>query len=170
MTKPKKPRNKAYKPKPIARHGGLVAIAMCHARGENASILKDDQLTDLGVAYWLSFENLRTGDANEESWSCVACALNVGLVLCEKGIGAEYEQALVTALDGAFRAKIRSAKTGNFRLDGEALRDIETALVIHDQQMAIAKRWEVTDAMNTIYKRLKDGNVYQEAAALSEAP
>jgi hypothetical protein len=163
MTKPKKPRNKKYTPKPVAQHGGLIAIAMCHARGENASTLKPDQVTDLGVAYWLSFENLRTGDANEESWSCVACALNVALVLCEKGIGAEYERQLVTALDGCFRAKIRSAKTGNFRLDGEALRDIETALQIHDQQMAIAKRWEVTAAMQTIYKRLKDGNVYEVA-------
>lgn len=163
MSKSKKPRKK-YKPKPVAQHGGLVAIAMCHARGENASKLKDDQLTDLGVAYWLSFENLRAGDANEESWSCVACALNVALVLCEKGIGAEYEQQLVAALDGTFRAKIRSTKTGKFRLDGDALRDIETALQIHDQQMEIAKRWEVTAAMNTIYKRLADGNVYQEAA------
>lgn len=164
MTKPKKPRNKSYRPRPVAQHGGLSAIAMCHARGENASTLKPDQVTDLGVAYWLSFENLRSGDATEEAWSCIACALNVGLVLCEKGIGAEYEQQLVTALDGAFRAKIRSAKSGNFRLDGEALRDIETALQVHDQQMQIAKRWEVTAAMNTIYKRLAEGNVYREAA------
>lgn len=160
--KPKKPRNKKYVPKPVSQHGGLVAIAMCHARGENASVLKPEQTTDIGVAYWLSFDNLRAGDATEEAWSCVACALNVALVLCEKGIGAEYEKQLVAALDGCFRAKIRSAKTGNFRLDGEALRDIETALQIHDQQMAIAKRWEVTDAMTTIYKRLKDGNVYEQ--------
>jgi hypothetical protein len=164
MTKQKKPRNKAYRPKPVAQHGGLVAIAMCHARGENASTLQPDQVTDLGVAYWLSFENLRTGDANEEAWSCVACALNVGLVLCEKGIGAEYEQTLVTALDATFRAKIRSTKVGNFRLDGEGLRDIETALLVHDQQMSIAKRWEVTAAMQVIYKRLAEGNVYREAA------
>ena len=163
MSKSKKPR-KQYRPRPVAQHGGLVAIAMCHARGENASTLTSDQTTDLGVAYWLSFENLRAGDANEESWSCVACALNVALVLCEKGIGAEFEQQLVKALDGAFRAKVRSEKSGNFRLDGDALRDIETALQIHDQQMAIAKRWEVTAAMNTIYKRLAEGNVYREAA------
>lgn len=163
MSKSKKPR-KQYRPKPVAQHGGLVAIAMCHARGENASTLKADQVTDLGVAYWLSFENLRAGDANEESWSCVACALNVALILCEKGIGADHEQQLVAALDGTFRAKIRSAKSGNFRLDGEALRDIEAALHIHDQQMAIAKRWEVTAAMNTIYARLSAGNVYKEAA------
>lgn len=164
MKKPKKARNKTYRPRPVSQHGGLVAIAMCHARGENASLLKPDQVTDIGVAYWLSFENLRIGSANEEAWSCVACALNVALVLCEKGIGAEYVDALVTALDGCFRAKIRSEKTGNFRLDGEALRDIETALAIHDQQMEIAKRWEVTEAMQTIYKRLEEGNVYEVSA------
>lgn len=163
MSKSKKPR-KAYKPRQVSQHGGLVAIAMCHARGENASVLKADQVTDLGVAYWLSLENLRAGDANEESWSCLACALNVALVLCEKGIGAEHEQLLVSALDGCFRAKTRSNKSGNFRLDGDALRDIETALHVHDQQMQIAKRWEVTEAMQTIYKRLKDGNVYREPA------
>lgn len=163
MSKSKKPR-KQYRPKPVTQHGGLVAIAMCHARGENASTLKADQVTDLGVAYWLSFENLRTGSANEESWSCVACALNVGMVLTEKGIGAEYEQDLVKALDGLFRAQIRSKKSGNWRLDGEALRDVEHALQIHDQQMEIAKRWEVTAAMNTIYARLAAGDVYKEAA------
>lgn len=164
MSKPKKARKKAYRPRPVAQHGGLVAIAMCHARGENASLLKPDQVTDIGVAYWLSFENLRTGLASEEAWSCVACALNVALVLCEKGIGNEYEQQLVQALDGCFRAKVRSEKTSNFRLDGEALRDIEMALQIHDQQMEIAKRWEVTEAMQTIYKRLEEGNVYEVAA------
>jgi hypothetical protein len=164
MSKSKKPRNKAYRPKPVAQHGGLVAIAMCHARGENASTLKEDQLADLGVAYWLSFDNLRAGDANEESWSCVSCALNVALILTEKGIGAEYEGDIVKALDGLFRAQMRSKRSGNWRLDGEALRDVERALQIHDQQMAIAKRWEVTEAMNTIYKRLADGNVYKEAA------
>lgn len=163
MAKTKKPRKK-YIPRPVATHGGLVAIAMCHARGENASTLKHDQLTDIGVAYWLSFENLRSGAATEEAWSCVACALNVGLMLAEKDIGAEYEQDLVLALDGLFRAQIRSKKSGNWRLDGDALRDVERALQVHDQQMQIAKRWEVTEAMNVIYKRLADGNVYKEAA------
>jgi hypothetical protein len=160
----KKPRNKKYRPKPVAQHGGLLAIAMCHARGENASTLKSDQVTDLGVAYWLSFENLRAGDANEESWSCVSCALNVALILAEKDIGAEYEADIVKALDGLFRAQVRSQRAGNWRLDGDALRDVERALQVHDQQMQIAKRWEVTEAMNTIYKRLAAGNVYKEAA------
>lgn len=164
MSKSKKPRNKAYRPKPVSQHGGLIAIAMCHARGENASTLNSDQTTDLGLAYWLSFENLRSGDANEECWSCIACALNIALVLCEQGIGAEHEALIVRAQDGTFRAKIRSKRTGNFRLDGAALRDIEEALTMHDQQMAIAKRWEVTQALGIVRAREAAGTVYQEAA------
>jgi hypothetical protein len=34
--------------------------------------------------------------------------------------------------------------------------------------MVLAKRWEVTDAMNTIYARLAAGNVYQLAPAGGE--
>lgn len=164
MTKPRKLRSKKYSPKPVALHGGLIAIAKCHARGQDASPLKADQTTDIGLAYWLSFENLRTGAATEEAWSCIACALNVGMVLSEKDIGKAYEPLLVKALDGLFRAQVRSKKAGNWRLDGEALRDVEEALQVHDQQMAIATRAEVTAAMNTIHARLAAGNVYKEAA------
>lgn len=155
----KKPRpKKKYVPRPIARDGGLIAIARCHARGEEAVPLRGDQVTDIGVAYWLSLENLRTGPASEESWCNVACALNIGLVLCEMGIGPEYEETFVAALDGAFRAKARNS--GNFRLDGDAMRDIEEAFAAHDLQMQHATRAEVTKAMQTVRRRIDTGNVY----------
>lgn len=160
----KKPRHKKYVPKPVARHGGLIAIAMAHARGQDAAPLRHDQLSDLGIAYWISLDNLRAGDANEECWSCVTCALNIGMVLSERGIGPEHEQAFVHALDGAFRAKRRSARTGNFRLDGQALTDIEAAFHIHDQQMTLATRAEIGAAMATVRQRIDAGNVYKEAA------
>lgn len=160
--KPK--RTKKYCPKPIANDGGLIVFGKCYARGENAAPLRADQLTDLGSAYWLSLENLRKHDANEESWSCVVCALNIGMALAESGIGGEYEKDIVKALDGAFRAKIRSANSGTFRLDGEAIQDIEHALHVHDAQMELASRSEVTAAMRLVAGRIKEGNVYREAA------
>lgn len=160
--KPK--RNKRYVPRPVTQHGGLIAVARIHARAEEVVPLRDDQLTDLGVAYWLSLENLRTGAATEEAWSCIVSALNIGVVLCELGVGPEHELAFVAALDGAFRAKLRSAKSGTFRLDGEAMRDIEAAFQIHDEQMKLATRAEVTQAMRTVHARIESGNVYREAA------
>ncbi len=157
-------RNKKYTPKPVHAFGGLTRIAMAHARGQEAAPLQPSQLTDLGVAYWLSMENLTKGAANEESWSCVVCALNIGLVMAERGIGAEYELDLVAALDGAFRAKVRSARTGSFRLDGDAIQAINHALKIHDAQMEVASRAQVTAAMEQVHARMAQGNIYREAA------
>lgn len=160
----KKPRNKKYRPRPVAQAGDLIAIDRCIARGQSAAPLAADQLADLGLAYWLSLEQLRTGDATEEAWSCVVAALNIAMALAETDIGAEHEQAIVRALDGAFRAKVRSAKTGNFRLDGDAMRDIEAALTIHDGQMELATQGETVAALQLVRRRIDEGNVYREAA------
>ena len=75
----KKRRDKKYRPRPVSNGGGLTVIARCHARGQDAAPLTGDQLQDLGLAYWLSLEQLRTGDATEEAWSCVVAALTPGV-------------------------------------------------------------------------------------------
>lgn len=160
----KKPRNKKYRPRPVCNVGGLALVAMADIRGQQAKPLRSDQTTDIGLAYWLSLQNLLSGDANEEAWSCVVCALNIGMALAENGIGADAEPWLVKALEGAFRAKIRSARTGNFRLDGEAITAITDALHAHDEQMKLATRAEVTEAMNLVRRRIDEGHVYREAA------
>jgi hypothetical protein len=160
----KKPRNKKYRPRPISLGGGLVAVAKCYARGQDAAPLNDGQLSDLGLAYWLNLEQLRSGAATEEAWSVVVTALNIGLAMAENGIGAEHEQTMNDALAGAFRAKVRSAKSGSFRLDGDAMRDIEAALAVHDRQMEIASRAEIVEAMGLVRRRIDEGHAYREAA------
>jgi hypothetical protein len=158
-------RNKKYRPRPVATAGGLGVIANCYARGEEHIPLRDEQLTDLGVAYWLSMENLRTGAATEEAWSCVVSALNIAMALCEDGIGIEFEGDFNRALAGAWRAKVRSAKSGNFRLDGPAIIEITAALHLHDQQLKLATRAQVTKALNLVHDRIEEGNVYTLEAA-----
>ena len=160
----KRARNKKYRPRPVAEAGGLVAIAKCVARGQDAAPLAIDQLSDLGRAYWLSLEQLRTGAATEEAWSCVVTALNIAMAMAETDIGAEHELTIVHALDGAFRAKTRSATSGNFRLDGDAMRDIEAALTIHDAQMEVATRAETMAALQLVRRRVDEGHVYRDAA------
>lgn len=160
MSKPKKPRNKKYQPKRIFPGGGLSALLRIEDRAIAASPLNCDQQTDLGGAYWLAFTNMTIGNASKESWSCVVCALNIGMALCEAGIGAEYEQDFVAALDGAFRAKIRSQKTGSFRLDGEAIQAIRHAMTIHDAQILVTHKRELVAAMQTVRTRIDEGNVY----------
>jgi hypothetical protein len=160
----KKARTKKYRPRPIALAGGLTVVAKCHARGQDAAPLSDGQLQDLGLAYWLNLEQLASGDANEEAWSVVVTALNIGLALVEAGIGAEHEQTFNRALDGAFRAKTRSTRTGSYRLDGGALTEIKAALAVHDGQMDIASRTEVVAAMTLVRRRIDEGYVYKDAA------
>jgi len=160
----KKPRNKKYRPRPVGCAGGLSAFAKCYARGENAAPLTGTQLQDLGLAYWLNLEQLRSGEATEEAWSVVVTALNIGMALVEAGFGEDHEQTFNDALAGAFRAKARSARTKNFRLDGDAMRDIQAALAVHDQQMEIASRAQIIEAMNLVRRRVDEGQVYKEAA------
>jgi hypothetical protein len=164
MSRQKPARNKKYTPRPALIGGGLHAVAMCHARYEEKSPLHGSQLTDLGAAYWLSFTGLTSGAATEEQWSCVVCALNIALTLAEVGIGAECEQDIIAAMDGAYRAKIRSAKSGNFRLDGPAITAITQALHWHDQQMAVAHRNEIVTALATVQRRVMEGNTYEVEA------
>lgn len=155
-----KKRSKKYRPKPIAQEGGLLALNRIQARGENASPLADDQLTDIGTGYWLALTNLTTGSGSEASWCTLVCALNIGMVLCEMGIGKEYEDAFVAALDGAFRAKQRNS--GSFRLDGDGLQAVRQALAVHDSQLEVASRSEIVQAMRTVRERIDAGNVYQD--------
>lgn len=165
MSKTSNRRNKKYRPRPVSNGGGLTVIARCHARGQDAAPLTGGQLQDPDLAYWLSLEQLRTGAAGEEAWSCVVTALNIGLALVETGVGAEHEQAMNDALEGAFRAKTRSRVSGSFRLDGDAMRDIEAALSIHDLQMEVATRAEVTAAMLLVRQRVDAGHVYRDSVA-----
>lgn len=161
-----KPRKK-YVPKRNFPGGGLLALLRIEARAENASPLRDDQLSDLGNGYWLAYTNLVMGNASEESWSCVVCALNIGLALDETVFDFKCEQEFVKALDGAFTAKIRAErhKSNSFRLDGQAMTDIKAALTIHDEQMRQAHRKEIVAAMELVQARIAAGNVYTQGEA-----
>lgn len=160
----KKKRDKKYRPRPIGNGGGLVAIANIGARGISASPLDSGQQTDLGAARWLALDNLARGSADEENWSCVVCALNIGVALSETVVGCEHEADFVRALEGLFRAKVRSKMSGNFRLDGEGLRDVKFALACHDEQVKLVTKREMVAAMDLVRKRIDEGNVYEEAA------
>jgi len=162
----KKRRDKKYVPKPALPGGGLHALVRLQIRHEDNSPLTKEQLGDLGLAYHLSLDGLLYGEADEENWSCVVCSINIATALAEMGIGENCEDDFVRALDGLFRAKIRSKRTGSFRLDGDAIQDVKAALALHDQQMQVATKYAVMEALRTVQLRVKEGNVYtMEAVA-----
>lgn len=164
MARDKKKRRKAYVPRPISKVGGLFAIGGMHVAAEDRRPLTDDDALDLGLAYRMSLEAMVSGESSEEHWSMVTCSLNVGLILCERGIGAEFERQFITALDGAFRAKLRAERTGSWRFDGDALNDIRSALEVHDEQIKITTKEEMRQALLEVRRRVKEGHTYREAA------
>ncbi len=164
MARDKKKRHKAYRPRPMSNVGGLFVIGSAHLAAQDRRPLPEDDAVDLGIAYRLSLEAMVHGDSSEEHWSVVTCSLNVGLVLCERGIGDEFEQQFVTALDGAFRAKLRAGRTGSWRFDGDALAAIRTALDVHDEQIRITTKEEMRQALLEVRRRVEQGLTYMEAA------
>lgn len=160
----KKPRKK-YRPKPVLPGGGLVALAKLHHRAEDRIPLHNEQQRDLSYHHWAALENLRSGPGDYESWECIVSALNIGMALCEGGIGPECINEMIEAQEAAIRAKVRANRHGAHRLDGDGMRIITEALRTHDAQLEVAQRQEVVTAIRLIKQRLDEGQVFTIEAA-----
>lgn len=160
--KAKAARNKAYRPRPVRATAALALL------GRRADIelevpVSDLHQTNLGLAYRLAFDQLCTGQGEELHWCTVVTALNVGVILAERGYGPEEQPTFNTALEGAFRARIRVARGHRWGFDGSAMTAIKVALDVHDQQVAAVTQLEMRDALFEVNRRIDAGIVYQEA-------
>lgn len=164
MARSKKPRNKSYKPRPVSKVGGLFAIRAAHETAELKRPMSDEQITDLEVAYRLAFHDMLNGRATEENWCVCVCSLNIALVLAERGLGEEFIPRINEALEGAFRAKIRAARTGKWGFDGDAIQAIKDAYEVHEEQIKFTTKQEIRDALHEVHRRADEGNVFREAA------
>ena len=152
-----KKRNKKYRPR-NTYYTGLNLIHKVIYRGEP---LAEDQITDLGLANWIAYDRMVKGDSTEYDWNAVTGALNMGMVLCERGIGKEYSDIFKNALDGTFRAKLRGLHKGIWRYDGDAIAAIKTALEVHDEQCKLISRAEMIDTIQNVMTRIEQGNIYK---------
>jgi hypothetical protein len=160
----KKPRNKAYRPRPISMIGGIDIIAKRHDVTELMQPMSDGQITDLAVAFRLAFQQMLNGGASEENWCVCVCSLNIAMVLAERGIGEQYIGEINQSLEGAFRAKVRAGRTGAWGFDGDAIQAIKLAYEIHEEQLKLAAKHEIVGALREVHRRADAGNVFKEAA------
>lgn len=156
------PGNKKPKRKHDPRRA-LRAALRVDERARNRRPLHEKQTRDLGIAYHVSFDLMRSGRGTEETWSALACSMNIAIVMAEQGIGSEHLAPLVRALDGIKRAKERGRLTGRWALDGDAITAIENALAIHDAQLEAATTGEVRAALAEVERRI--GKKFGEAPA-----
>jgi hypothetical protein len=161
MPHSRKPRKKISRPAQQEIVHWYFAQRKQSIRREDRRPLIEEDATNLSLAYHLAMETMVKGQSSEQDWSVVVCSLNIGLILCERGIGVEYESMFVAALDGAFRARLRGNRTGAWRFDGDALTAIQQALAVHDEQVKLATKEEMRATLIEVHRRITEGHTYQ---------
>lgn len=127
--------------------------------------LTQDQIDDLGLAVHLAIERLRTGNPIEGDWHTLAAAVNVSMVLCERGVGAEYLPDILAAQDALLRIFDRHATTGRWVFDGPAYTALTRAVEIHEAHAAAITRDGARAAMLEVRRRAARGEVLNRVAA-----
>lgn len=84
--------------------------------------------------------------------------------LCEKGVGAEYMALTKEAQEALMRAAHRGKSTGRWGFDGEGIRAVQQALELHDEQIKVASKAELLEALYALRARIDGGQVLEEAA------
>lgn len=141
-----------YRPYRVDAGAGLHAIAMQHG-------MADDQLRDLGMAVHTSIERLRIGHGIELDWHTLAAAVNVSLVLCERGIGPDYLGDVITAQQALMRIHERQRATGRWAFDGPAYVALARAVELHEAQLQTITRDGARAAMLEVRRRVDRGEV-----------
>lgn len=122
--------------------------------------LTDDQTRDLGLAYRLALQSLLCGSGTEQTWSTLACSLNIALVLAENGNGIECIETIKLVQDALLRSRERAQRTGKWGFDGEGIRIILAAVNIHDEQVGNATRGQVIAALEEVNRRVEQNEVF----------
>lgn len=130
----------------------LHTIAMQHG-------MADDQLRDLGLAVHAAIERMRIGHGIEQDFHTLAAAVNVSLILCERGVGAEHLGTVTAAQDALVRVWARGNETRRWAFDGSGLQAVNAAVALHEQQIAAVPRTECRDAMLECRRRVVRGDV-----------
>ena len=142
----------------IDPHAGLHALAMNRP-------LDASQKTDESIALRVSLEALRTGRADESAFHSITAAVNVSLILCERGHGKEYEPDIKQALESLMRVWQRAQKSARWLFDGPGWQRVNHAIDIHEAQLALISRIEARDAMREVMRRINQGHIFEEQRA-----
>lgn len=145
-------RTKRYHPKPRQPFGGLVAISANVRRRELAEPLAAEQQLNVELAYHQSIDAMTGGHATQYHFDTIVYALNIGVILAERGLGSDYLDLLRPALAAMSRAKDRYLKLGKFGLDGDGLIAVRDVAGLHAEQIRLATQQELVDAIDTMHR------------------
>ncbi|MBN3822289.1 hypothetical protein G3O00_01480 [Burkholderia sp. Ac-20384] len=144
----KKPRSK-YDPR-----RALSAAERLDARAHGRRRLLDSQLRDMGIAYRIAFDRMRSGRGDASTWSTLNGMMHIAAAMAERGIGYEHTDELDRALAGIERAERHGRESGCWTFDGDALSAVCDALIIHDAQLEVATIGDAREAIEEAERRI----------------
>ncbi|MFA6904359.1 MAG: hypothetical protein WC236_14890 [Gallionellaceae bacterium] len=121
--------------------------------------LEDNQLRDLGIAYRASLEAMLNGKGDDQAFNTLACALNIALVLCERGIGEEFIPTIKHAQNCLINCRERAARFNNWSFTADEARTILKAFAIHDEQIPLATKKEIVFSLDEVRRRIEQNEV-----------
>ncbi|KVT92656.1 hypothetical protein WK60_13780 [Burkholderia ubonensis] len=145
------------KKKPRSKHDprrALSAARRLDARAHGRRQLHESQMRDLGIAYRIAFDRMRSGRGDVSTWSTINGMTHMAIAMAERGIGHEHADALDRALAGVDRSERHGIATGRWLFDGDALSAVGTALDIHDAQLEAATIGDAREAINEAERRI----------------
>ncbi len=160
--KNQKKRNRKYVPGAAIQRAALKNAIEKERERALRNPLAEDQNKEIQIAYSLSMQAMVQGRGSKMHWAVVVTSLNLAIALAGNGIGEEYRDEIVTALDGAFRCELRANKTGVWAFDGPAIQAINGALDVHEAQLDVATVEDFLAARDAVRNRVKRGVVYMQ--------
>lgn len=127
------------------------------------------QQTDLALAARIAFDSVRKGQCTEADRDTLACMVNVAMVLAERHCSQAELDAALAAQEAMLRADGRAQQGMRWMFDGTGLAAFTRILDVHEQQVALLGRAEVTAAVLEVGERRARGQVHRVVLARPEA-
>lgn len=144
----KKPRNKKYVPKYVARN--VLSTIFGGMSGDHAEHLRTIQIRN-----HRALAEMAQGRGTREQWDELVGAANMANVMCEQGIGNEYRAITIAARDALLEVGKRIVKTDRVILKGEELNAIREGLLCHDAQLENVRAIDVERACREVERRVR---------------
>lgn len=121
--------------------------------------LASDQQRDIGIAYHASLQAILRGHGTEQTWSTLACSLNIALMLCEQGFSAGHMEDIRRAQTAMMSCRARAELHLKYGFTGDEARLVMFACTIHDEQLSRARKGQIAEAIRTVHRRIEEGEI-----------
>lgn len=144
----KKPRNKKYRPKYVARN--VLTTVFGGMSGDHV-----DHLRLIQIRSHKALADMAQGTGTREGWDLLVGAINMANVMCEQGIGDEFRQVTIAARDALLEVGKRIVKLDRVIMKGDELTAIREALECHDAQLENVRAIDVERACREVDRRVR---------------